>query len=44
MDQRTTACHVDGLTGSVRGRIRPPDAFFWEDTGIDVVNAVRAAV
>jgi len=46
IDQRTTTCHVDGLTGSVRGlRIGlPTDAFFWEDTEIDVVNAVRAAV
>lgn len=46
IDRRTTTCHVDGLTGSVR-ELRvglPADPFFWEDTEIDVVNAVRAAV
>lgn len=46
IDRRTTTRHVDGLTESVRGlRVGvPADAYFWEDTEIDVVNAVRAAV
>lgn len=45
IDRRPTARHVETLSEPVRGlRLGiPADPFFWEETELDIVNAVRAA-